>query len=783
LVDEAKQYAEDAEDSADSASASASSASASASASASSANSASASASSASASANTATTQAGIATTQAGIATTQAGIATTKANEASQSASDALASEQASAQSASNALQSEQNALASEQASAQSEANALASEQSASASASTATAQAGIATTQAGIATAAAASIVPVTIGTPANGLSIDSNQVLSIGLASGSANGALSSTDWSTFNAKQPAIGYTPENVANKAINLTSPDDTKYPTTLAVSTALAGKQNTLTNPITGTGASGQVAFWSGTGTQTGSNNLFWDNVNGRLGIGTNAPTTNLDIRVSGAGGSASNASNSIIISAATITDITEGEIGSQIILNARRNGVSDGVSIASVMSTANFDLASMAFYTHPNSSGTPRVECMRLFGSTGNLLIQNGGTFTDAGFRLDVNGTARVQGRTDIAAGIDATTSVLMSLRNPFTSTNTGVTLRFSNSTAVDVPQGQAEITALRTNSGASGATDLIFRTSVGGSVTEKWKITSTGIFQSNGAQTIQTSTGLLSLQSNAGNVGINTTTDAGFRLDVNGTARVQGALTTNLTAGSVPFIGASGLLTQDNTNLFWDNTLKRLKVGSNNSSIYTTGVLTNQMFQLINRDTTDNTSMSLTFRSVDTNNVEFGAAGITGIITSHNPITAAGILAFSTNNNNVFEERWRITSTGILQSNGAQTIQTSTGNLTIATNGGNGNIILNPNGSGTVSITDAKNIALGTTTGTKIGTATSQKLALWNATPIVQPTTAVAGATRVGGGGTTLTDTDTFDGYTLAQIVKALRNIGALA
>jgi hypothetical protein len=38
-------------------------------------------------------------------------------------------------------------------------------------------------------------------------------------------------------------------------------------------------------------------------------------------------------------------------------------------------------------------------------------VNYFRLFGSTGNVLIQNGGTFTDAGFRLDVNGTARVQG------------------------------------------------------------------------------------------------------------------------------------------------------------------------------------------------------------------------------------------------------------------------------------------------------------------------------------------------------------------------------------
>lgn len=75
-----------------------------------------------------------------------------------------------------------------------------------------------------------------------------------------------------------------------------------------------------------------------------------------------------------------------------------------------------------------------------------------------------------------------------------------------------------------------------------------------------------------------------------------------------------------------------------------------------------------------------------------------------------------------------------------------------------------------------GNIKITD-------TTNGTKIGTATSQKLAFWNAAPIVQPTTAVASATRVGGGGTTVTDTDTFDGYTIGQVVKALRNEGLLA
>jgi hypothetical protein len=71
----------------------------------------------------------------------------------------------------------------------------------------------------------------------------------------------------------------------------------------------------------------------------------------------------------------------------------------------------------------------------------------------------------------------------------------------------------------------------------------------------------------------------------------------------------------------------------------------------------------------------------------------------------------------------------------------------------------------------------------AFGTTTGWKIGTATAQKLGFWNATPIVQPTTAVAASTFVAGTGAAVQDVSTFDGYTIAKVVKALRNVGILA
>lgn len=80
-------------------------------------------------------------------------------------------------------------------------------------------------------------------------------------------------------------------------------------------------------------------------------------------------------------------------------------------------------------------------------------------------------------------------------------------------------------------------------------------------------------------------------------------------------------------------------------------------------------------------------------------------------------------------------------------------------------------------------ITLADAHNLVFGTTTGTKHGTATSQKQSFWNATPVVQPTTAVAAATFVANTSAIANDTATFDGYTIGQIVKALRNIGLLA
>jgi len=63
-----------------------------------------------------------------------------------------------------------------------------------------------------------------------------------------------------------------------------------------------ANRSWTVAGGISGTGAAGQVTYFTGASSVAGSNNLFWDSTNNRLGIGTNTPLVKLHIFDSAAG-------------------------------------------------------------------------------------------------------------------------------------------------------------------------------------------------------------------------------------------------------------------------------------------------------------------------------------------------------------------------------------------------------------------------------------------------------------------------------------------------
>jgi hypothetical protein len=146
----------------------------------------------------------------------------------------------------------------------------------------------------------------------------------LNVPTASATNRGALSSADWTTFNNKQSTLSLTTTGNSGSAtlvsntlnvptytlaglggISLTSLSATTplsyNNTTGAFSIQVAntsqdgylsstdwntfnGKQNTITNPVTGTGTSGQVTYFNGTSSVTGSSSFKFDGTNLTIG-------------------------------------------------------------------------------------------------------------------------------------------------------------------------------------------------------------------------------------------------------------------------------------------------------------------------------------------------------------------------------------------------------------------------------------------------------------------------------------------------------------------
>jgi hypothetical protein len=145
------------------------------------------------------------------------------------------------------------------------------------------------------------------------------------------------------------------------------------------------------TTPIS-SGTIGRVLF-EGTGNVLQqSSSLFWDSTNNRLGIGTSTPTFRLEVQ----GGDVRFANG--------LTIGTAGSAGWQFSSNTLQI-IQNGFIGVDVAGGRHFNITNTAFSTY----------YFRVAPTTGNILI---GTSTDAGFRLDVNGTARVSGQFDVVSG-----------------------------------------------------------------------------------------------------------------------------------------------------------------------------------------------------------------------------------------------------------------------------------------------------------------------------------------------------------------------------
>ena len=241
----------------------------------------------------------------------------------------------------------------------------------------------------------------------------------ISMAAANTTTNGYLTSTDWNTFNGKASAFTYT---------------------------------------------TGYVPFGQGTTTPTQDSNLFWDNTNKRLGIGTTSPSTTLQTTgaIANTGATSSSAfSGTASVVNASAAAAAAGAHGSSLVFaqswtsgapsSVIATGQITGVKIAN---DGTFG-GGLALWTS-NGTGTNLLERMRLFSSGG---VSIGNTTDPGATNLSVTGTI-ASGNSVSASGAGGfySTTFVANAQNPI--------WRFGNATSYGMSyfQGTSGISSLDT-------------------------------------------------------------------------------------------------------------------------------------------------------------------------------------------------------------------------------------------------------------------------------------------------------------------------------
>jgi hypothetical protein len=206
---------------------------------------------------------------------------------------------------------------------------------------------------------------------------------------------------------------------------------------------------------------------------------------------------------------------------------------------------------------------------TTPITSGTVgRV----LFEGTGNVVSESANLFWDntngrlgiggtpSTFRLDVNGTARIQGDLSISTGQNVLVGTTLPTRQTNSASYPAVFIAQSNSGIFGEPG--TGFKGLYFNANIVRNTSLVWAhediTKAGWISSLSYEQDSFSLLRSPATSTSAVFTNLFTVRGN-GNVQIGTTTDAGFKLDVNGTARVSGQITTTTANAQFGTVGAS--------------------------------------------------------------------------------------------------------------------------------------------------------------------------------------------------------------------------------
>jgi hypothetical protein len=295
-------------------------------------------------------------------------------------------------------------------------------------------------------------------------------------------------------------------------------------------------------------GTSGRIFFQGSTNVLQQSGNLFWDDVNGRLGVGTSNPQARYN-----------QSQTQGILARYDVTNANADQNRGVWEFYTNTAATPDFFGRFGFKFEGGINNAARQFQLHVGDNTTPRF----VVNGSGNVLIN---TTTDAGFRLDVNGTARVAGLGTFGSGIRVIGQGIFGANGTNNAgvvgidqsgTSSAARIYMCNGAGSAYPiwfdaGGTSYFNAGNVGIGTTSPSTLLHvagNITIGGAsattVSSTYNSTTRNQIRYTNGASLEFHEGAnerVRLAAGTGNVLINTTTDSGYLLDVNGTARVQG-------------------------------------------------------------------------------------------------------------------------------------------------------------------------------------------------------------------------------------------------
>jgi len=285
---------------------------------------------------------------------------------------------------------------------------------------------------------------------------------------------------------------------------------------TLAPNCVPSDPNCTVLPALTGTSTIGNIGFYTGTTTISGDNNLFWDNTNKRLGVGTASPAFTLDV---------------------TGTIRSTGNLTAPNVIYSLTAG--NGISISSGQ---NPTISNIGVLSLNNATGTLTIQ-----GTTNQVNVStNNGTITlstpqdihtgasPTFSNLTIPGTATTTNLTALGLTSLATTTISTQLTVPII-TSSGTLTISPSSNATTTITGPV-ILASQTGNVGIGTTGPSQKLTVAGNIGIQAGANAFIGTLDNNALSLRTNNTDRIYITNAGNVGIGTTPEAKLEINTNG-------------------------------------------------------------------------------------------------------------------------------------------------------------------------------------------------------------------------------------------------------